>query len=164
MHRNATGYQPQRSSTLGEDSFIFNDDDGDAGAEYFGVDSDEEDAGDFLHGVAAAERGAPRTSAAKASAARPTQHARGRPTSAPSISSTSVPVKSANEWWKAESSSVAPVVDPKDGYWAKDTLRRLHLEQLENLREIEGASGGTKARTPAEVATADALAKRRGSV
>jgi len=147
---------------LGEDSFIFNDDDGDAGAEYFGVDSDEEDAGDFLHGVAAADRVASRTSAPKASAARPTQHARGRPTSAPSIPSTAVPVKSANEWWKAESSSVAPVVS-KDGHWAKDTLRRLHLEQLEkleNLREIEG----TKARTPAEVATAEALAQRRGSV
>jgi len=145
---------------LGEDSFIFNDDDGDAGAEYFGVDSDEEDAEDFLHGVAAAERAACRTSAAKASTARPTQQARGRPTSAPSASSTAVPVKTASDWWKADSSSVAPVVS-KDGYWAKDTLRRLHLEQLENLRDIEGAS---KAKTPAEVATAEALAKRRGSI
>jgi hypothetical protein len=152
--RNPSGAAPQRTSSLREDSFIFDDDD--SGHPYFGVDSDEDDA--LLKSFAG-------DAAEKSEASR--QPSRRRPLSAPCTRSTAAPAN--NEWWLAGSSTTDVIggVVSNEGWWARDTLRRLHLEQLERLRAAGldvSAILADQANPAAMTAAAATLAKRRGSV
>jgi hypothetical protein len=141
-HKNPSGYTtPQRKDSLREDSFIFDDDDG-GDPEYFGIDSDVE------------EEAARKSSGSGVSTTAP-QRAR-RPQSAPSASSTAL----SGEWWRAPSAHGMS----ENEWWARDTLRRLHLEQLEQLHACGGPAPLASCQaSPAALAAAAALAKSRVS-
>lgn len=149
VHRNSGGPQPQRRDSLGQDSFIFNDDDA-AGPSYFGVDSDEE--GAFLSARAASPPADP--------GAEPPLRSR-RPLSAPcgGRGGSNSSASTNKEWWRATSSGQAP------DWWARDTLRRLHLERLHGSNGPDlGSREGQCEAIPSTAALAAALALKRGSV
>lgn len=189
--RSAHGGEVKRKDSLHEDSFIFNDEDEDAGPGFFGVDSDDEYTEAFrASGGASCSNSAyraskptvkpnpqakPRDPAASPASA---PKSKARPLSAPCTGARTTTTN--NEWWRAPSSNVAAEIS-KDQWWAKDTLRRLHLEQLERLRDLGGvtglnsldfckealapsAAGVAFEASAAAVATADSLLKGQSSL
>lgn len=159
--------QPRRSDTLREDSFIFEDNDDDADPVYFGVDSDEDEA----FAAALNANAALNTNTPRAAPPRPFLTSHRRPASAPSTSAPRRPPECpvvpgvipqpatvSSEWWHAESSTVAPPTGHEE-WWVKDTLRRLHLEQLERLRAA-GIDLASFQASPAARVAAAAMAKK----
>lgn len=160
VRRCVSGPQRHRASTLGEDSFIFNDED-EANPGYFGVDSDDEG---LLAGFIQEEQDSLRGPRGAARTAEPAIPA----AAAPLMSSGGRTAPTSKRDRRPLSAPSAAGAGSGDLGWRRDLLRRLHQEQFEHrfngdLASSSSAHGG-KANSVARIGAAGGLAGRQGSL